>query len=301
MGLGIKLFNRLKLILMTFTGLQMWTFTIDPKLFRSHEEAYWYVKKGRCLNDLIAKLHKAGHLHSKRYFCVVEWHKNGGAHFHVLLDARFVPFQLVCDLWNANRPKWAGPVEGKRPGFGSIRFSAEKHVFFEPEHAAHYACKYLIGQPKNGFPTWVLDSTKRIRMFSTSQGFWGDTTPKLEKESTKAKPKVPQSHLEDCFCAECRGDEEPGSDDKPPASTIRERLKRCRKEAVVLRVTSYIKPDGQVIEEREFVRKVEVPYATVLAALGKTIKECPFLEITPSDLEAIETAYIMSGQEAKAA
>jgi len=293
--LGDQLRKKLIPVLSTFRNIQMWTFTIDPKLFDSPEQAFRYAKQRRAVSRTINRLHALGYLESNRWFCVVEWQKNGMPHFHVLLDSVSIPFNIVCDIWNAFRPDWAGPVQGTRPGFGSIRFSALQHNFDGPEHAAFYACKYLTKHPKCGYPSWVLDFKGRIRRYETSRGFWGDSQAKvaIEERETPAKKVVKKvKHLDDCFCAECRGDEPVK---KRPQSTIRERIQKCRDDAVALRVTQTLLPGGELFESKDYVQNLNAPFWKVARLLGqKTPKSGP-LVLTQKELERLEVRLMIEG------
>jgi len=177
-GLGLKLRERLLPILETFAGLQMWTFTVDPTLFASPREAYEYMQDRRCIARTIQDLFRWGFLKSRRFFCVVEWQKHTEqAHYHVLLDTTYVPWHAVLRSWDKHRPSTAGPVAGGRPAFGTVIFSPQKTQFRTALHAARYATKYLTKTPEHGFPLWVLQygKTRRIRRYSTSRGFWGES------------------------------------------------------------------------------------------------------------------------------
>lgn len=148
----------------------MWTLTLDPELFGwDHAEAYRYCSKNRVVSRLVRELNRRGHLLSGDYFCAVEYQQNGMVHFHVLLNARYVPFGDVCEIWNRFRPKDADEVEGDRPGFGAVRFSAPK--FASMEHAANYATKYVIKTPEEGWPDWVLQQ-RNLARYSISKGLW---------------------------------------------------------------------------------------------------------------------------------
>lgn len=293
-GLGIKLKTKLTPILVTFTHMQMWTFTIDPELFDSPARAYDYVKERRSISRVINRLYEKGYLHSKRYFYVVEWQKNGMPHFHVLLDTSGIPFDLVCDLWNAYRPPAAGPVQGERPGFGSIRFS-ERRDFSSPEHAANYACKYLIKHPQEGYPNWVLDSKRRIRRYETSRGFWGDERPKVPKidlaEVERPVAKDAIEHLPECFCEVCRGDVSPPIPESK-TSTIRERLSKCKGQGILLRVTQKLKPGGEIIEEKQFVRNLPVSYDEILKFWGYETDLPNFLAFYDEQLPMLEKLMV---------
>ena len=155
----------------------MWTFTIDPTLFSSAAAAYRHVQEGRCIGEWVRSMWKAGYLHSRRYFCVVEWQMGKGeqagtlmAHYHFLLDADYIPHDDGQSRWDLFRPASAGPIEPGRPGFGWAFVSGVE--FATREHAAHYACKYLLKQPEKGFPDWVLDSHGEVKRYWTSKGFY---------------------------------------------------------------------------------------------------------------------------------
>src|SRR5688572_8184738 len=90
-GKGLKLRERLIPILETFTGLMMWTFTVDPTLFASPGDAFDYVRAKRCISNVMRQLRRRGFLHSARYFVVIEWQGNGMPHWHLLADASFIP------------------------------------------------------------------------------------------------------------------------------------------------------------------------------------------------------------------
>ena len=254
-GLGLSLRERLLPVLETFTGLLMWTFTIDPKLFASPVEAFEYARENRCISNVMRELRRRGFLHSGRYICVVEWQMGKGeeegtlmAHYHVLADSSFIPFETVCELWNRFRPEEAGPVEGDRPGFGSVRFSAPK--FKNAKHAASYACKYLIKYPEKGYPQWVIDSHD-IHRFSTSRGFWGNTA---------AEP------------AEVSDEEE--STTERPRRTIGEQLAECGKKSVLVKVVECIDPmTGELSERREFVWRLTATVQAVAQRLRMTVAD----------------------------
>ena len=186
---GAKLREKLIPILGTFRGLMLWSFTVDPTLFASPRDAYFYLRERRCLARMIQDLWRGGYLHSRRYFYVVEWQEHTQqAHFHVLLDASYIPWSFVLASWSKHRPATAGPVLGDRPAFGTVDFRKPKKnrpglgQFDSPFHAACYVTKYVTKTPKSGFPAWVLDlgATTRIRRYSASRGFWGTETKRAK-------------------------------------------------------------------------------------------------------------------------
>ena len=223
-SMGIALRLRLIPIIETFTSVQMWTFTIDPTLFNSPDEAFEYFKSKRCLSNLMRALRDRGLVHSSRFFSVIEWHKNGYAHWHVLIDASYVPKKIVQEVWDKYRPEWAGPKPDDRPGFGMVRFSKRK--FSSKLHAARYATKYLIKPPESGYPDWVLDYGRYVRRYSTSNGFWESSKGETKSIPT-SKEADPDGHEEN---VRPKKERDPGE----VRSTIRERLARCGQQTVLL-------------------------------------------------------------------
>lgn len=188
---GYALRRRLISILETFKGLMMLTFTVDPTLFPTPKAAYRYICERRCIGRTLQDLDRAGYLCSRRYFYVVEFQQNTEqAHFHVLIDATFVPFDALLASWSKHRPKEAGPVQGDRPPFGTVLFS--KGDIADALHAARYATKYLVKTPDYGYPAWVLamGTNQRVRRFSTSRPFWGN--PSQPRREPKSKRKIRQ-------------------------------------------------------------------------------------------------------------
>lgn len=130
-------------------------------------------------------LHESGHLLSRRFFAVVEWQRNTlQPHWHVLVESRFVPHELILNVWGSFRPRTAPRPEPGRPGVGFAWIS--RSDFADAEHAANYASKYLRKHPEHGFPAWVMQSKKRIRRYTTSRGFWQQTyPPRVPSEETR--------------------------------------------------------------------------------------------------------------------
>ena len=173
-GKGYKLRAELVPLLKTFQGLLMISLTVDPQLFTTPKNAYLYMRERRCVSVTMQDLRRSGHLHSARYFYVVEWQKETEqAHFHVLLDASFVPHKELQAMWSKHRPSWAGSPSQDRPGFGWAWISKPRFVG-GALHAARYATKYLIKTPESGFPEWVLSmgGENRVKRFGTSRPFW---------------------------------------------------------------------------------------------------------------------------------
>jgi hypothetical protein len=248
-NLGLVLRERLKRVLPTFRGLQMWTLTIDPTLFASPKAAYVYVRDRRCVSELVRQLHRWGHLFSPRYFVVVEWQERTEmVHFHLLLDAGFVPIEDVKKAWGRFRPGDAGPASANRPEFGLVRFTRSWEHLRGTQHAANYVCAYLIKQPEHGYPAWVLDAEDiEVHRYSTSRGFWD------EAPEARAEPEEDDDDLDD-----------------PSITSIRRRVARCGKRAVLLRVDVLIDLEtGEQYQRRRWAAAVPDEYAVFANRLGR--------------------------------
>ncbi len=286
-GLGLSLRERLIPILETFTGLMMWTLTIDPELFESPELAYDYVRERRAISNLVRALKGRGLLHSDRYFYVVEWQKwTEMPHYHLLVDATFIDFRMVCEVWNRNRPGWAGPVEGARPGFGSVRFSApefENHI-----HAAHYACKYMIKHPEHGYPDWVLDRKGNTPRYGTSRGFWREPDRQAQEMKLEGVLSVDQAaQRADCSCQDCREGGMQSGDRRRRSEAIRERLVRCGTKAVLMVAEDIIGSSGEVRVHRKFLSQIPLSFADVRSFLGFPEQAERMLRVTDEQARAL--------------
>jgi hypothetical protein len=249
-GRGLELRRRLIRVLETkYECVQMWTLTIDPKLFASAKEAHEYVRRHRCVSEWVRSLRVGGRLISGDYICVVEWQKETEMpHFHVLLNARFIPYEVALGRWGNFRPTDAGPVEGRRPAFGTVLFSEGN--FKSKRHAAHYASKYLTKHPEHGYPLWVRLSKGEFKRYQTSKGFWsvdGDAEESREDERDEKKASTENAHRE--------------------LRTIEERVAACGKETVVLKVVEE-KAGDEKRPRYSYVRNLDVPYDEALRILG---------------------------------
>lgn len=254
-ALGYALRDRLRAALSTFRAVYMLTLTVDPELFRrgtdpDPEGAYRYLCRKRCVARLVDQLYEAGYLRSKRYFYVVEWQEHTEfPHFHVVLDAQFIPFREICRCWNSFRPPWAGPIVGKRPGFGSVQFTKRST---DADGCARYVSKYLTKHPQHGYPAWVMDAEYRIRRFSTSRGFWGASGA---------------ADAESCRCAD--GDRCECTAGNRTGSTIRARVASCGGQSIVLQVTERLDlRTGEVVADERFVCRMPYPIGHLRPHLG---------------------------------
>lgn len=279
---GLQLRDRLIPILKTFRRILMWTLTIDPKLFTSPKAAFDYVKGERCVSELMRVLRESPYLNTDRYFYVVEWQeKTEMPHFHLLIDSVYVPFAVICEIWNRKRPSWAGAVQGNRPPFGSVRYSAPE--FLDATHGANYACKYLIKHPKYGYPDWVLNSNN-IARYGKSQGFWGDTT---KQKSEKAESELASSEKAD----KDRSTTEQLAPTAQKRRSIRAQLAACGQACSILEVVDEMKPDGELIERRRFREKIPLSFREVKAAFGQW-QGTRFINITEEEAKLLAAGQL---------
>lgn len=237
--LGRDLRGRLVEVLGTYQGVYTLTLTVDPENFPDDPEgAFRYVLKRRCIAKLVEQLHKLGHLHSRRYFVVVEWQRNGYPHWHVVLDATFIPFVVITATWDRFRPSWLGPPVGRRPPMGSSRFTKKFAGGADAGlHAARYVAKYLTKHPADGYPDWVLGADYRIRRYSTSRGFWG--------AAGEPEPAVEDDEGEE------------GERERVP-QTIRQRVESCQQFCNVFRVVAFVHPvTGEEVERDVWVCRTD--------------------------------------------
>ncbi|QDV79377.1 hypothetical protein K2D_29910 [Planctomycetes bacterium K2D] len=250
----------------TFRGVFMLTLTIDPKIFRDPEAELAYVQKKRCVAKLVAKLRASTRckLYSERFFCIREFHKDGRVHFHVLLDAKFIPFDEVRDAWGEFEPAWyLREQSDNSPRFGSVAFT--KGDFSNRMHAARYVTKYLTKSPDQGFPAWVLARKNRLQRYTVSHGFWAECgvdrgrkepcvgcTPVVKKEDAKSCDP-------ECFCAKCVGEKAPSllalMQQDP---SIGQRVERCCTSSAILALEEWMREDGELYTRRVFLGHVDL-------------------------------------------
>jgi hypothetical protein len=286
------------------------TLTLDGLLFNSPEAAYRYVRENRCLALLVKELHARGHLHTRAYFWVIEFQEETQqAHWHLLVDASFIPFGEIVEIWSTFRPKSAPAMpekvtaanyKGLPPAFGSVRFTLQKST---PTTAAKYATKYLVKVPSYGFPDWVLDFVGRIPRHGGSKGFLTTDLEPEDKSSCLSRAKVEESsavHDEDCFCEVCRG-EEAARKPRREFRTLRERIAQCKSSSTFVRVPSIFDDNMQVVDGKPaFMGKLEVPFADACLALGIPPGEVHELYLTDSQsaiLLELERELLASREE----
>lgn len=169
-AMGREVRDKLRIVLASFTSIQMWTLTVDPKRFASPREAHNWVQRKRVISKLVASLNSKGYLFTPRYFWVLEFHQNGWPHWHLLLDASFIPFEYFRDEFNRIG------TGSKDTMLGMVQFSkgrgATSGKFDSSRHAAFYATKYITKEPEQGWPEWVLQYNGNIMRYRGSNGLF---------------------------------------------------------------------------------------------------------------------------------
>jgi hypothetical protein len=171
------------------------TLTIDRSEFASPEAAHAYVSANGRIRLLLRRLGLV------RWVWVLEFQKktgDGWPHWHILVDLADAPGGRI-DLkraWEFWREKW---------GIGGLDLQ-QRRGFDDPKHAVMYITKYLQKQPHQGYPLWVLESEKRIRLFQGSRLIGPlvnpHCTPRLPQDG-ESKPKRAQRRKLVGRMAEC--------------------------------------------------------------------------------------------------
>ncbi|QDV77687.1 rolling circle replication-associated protein [Botrimarina mediterranea] len=249
----------------TFSGVFMLTLTIDPKIFKDPERELAYVQKKRCVAKLVAKLRDNPRckLYTDRFFCIREFHADGRVHYHVLMDAKFIPFEEVRDAWGEFEPKTYQRLAGDNsPRFGSVRFT--KKPFADRLHAARYVTKYLTKTPDEGFPEWVLKRRNRLQRYTVSHHFWQscgvdrgrkDPCPACTEEVKRDEVSTCDP---ECFCDKCVGEAAPSLVAMREADpTIEQRVSKCCSTSAILALEEWCREDGEIYTRRKFLGHVE--------------------------------------------
>jgi hypothetical protein len=159
------------------------TLTVARDQFDTPEQAFGTITDTK--RGLLRRLMRS--LDVRLWVWVLEFQQmtcTGWPHWHFLIDLDDLPNRRL-DLgkaWHLWRDKWA---------LGGIDLQARPNGFKNAAHAINYITKYLIKQPKMGYPLWVLEWEAPIRFFQAS-GMVGGVLA-----AAKAKPKPLASDEED--------------------------------------------------------------------------------------------------------
>lgn len=244
----------------------MLTFTIDPQHFESPEQAYDVSRKARWVGETLRKLRREGWIQDGHYFAVIEFQRNGWPHWHVLVKGRRLPkrefmrfFHALKDSWNANGRRCGKDVDNSRAGLGGVDIK----LFEDPDHAINYATKYVIKNPREGWPAWVMDSRRNVSRYSTSRGFF-------DAFDVEGETGSPQPDPDD------QDDNEPNQ-----RNTIRERIAKCGVRGCIMRWRKIV-VGKTICHEREFIGPIKhLTRTEAVNAVGGDIEvsavPCPVL------------------------
>jgi hypothetical protein len=260
--MGLRLRDRLKDRLRRWPAVTMLTLTLDPQLHASPQEAWKYCQDKRAVAETVRRLEQWGYMQAvegkREWFAVLEWQENGWPHWHVLIPTAPSSdlFAALKRAWNMNWPEWEARVSIGRPGFGAVRFTTDKSL--ASDHAANYACKYVIKYPERGFPDWVLDGNRKgVHRFTAARGFWGYSTKaeSLDGQEAEQAEDFPMGGT-------CQADA--GMDPSPDRVTVRQVLDRCGKSSNLFEVVEIVnKRTGEVRQVRHYVATLPAPLADV--------------------------------------
>jgi hypothetical protein len=279
--IGRKLRARLLDRVKGWKSPMMLTLTVDPTLFLGGpQEAWQYVQDHRAIGNLVKWLWRSGYLLRRDYFCGLEFQgndKGGWPHWHLLVDAKFVPFEKLGAAWGRNRSADMGPVQEGRPAFGFVSYTAGGGGS-DASKAVNYATKYLCKPPREGLPPWVKSYTGRVHRYSTSHGFWGK--PGDMQDLPESDAVGLNGHPLECFCDACRAgvegdddeDEEGDEVEKLPARTVDQRLARCGKETDLFKVTESRLAGGDLVTDRDWVGHVPCDLREVVERCGGRVE-----------------------------
>jgi len=172
------------------------TLTVDRKNFESPGAAHHSINEFGLIRRLMR------YLDVQCWVWILEFQKRSGTgwpHWHILIDLSNQVGQKL-DLsraWRLWRDQW---------GVGGVDIQQRRN-FQEPSHAINYITKYLMKQPKVGFPLWVIEATKRIRLCGSAKAIGaliarpGIKAPAGDDEETPreaAKPRPLIERMSEC-------------------------------------------------------------------------------------------------------
>ena len=193
--LGVILRMRLLAVADTFRKPALLTLTVDRENFASSEAAHTFISdKGR----VSLLMRRSG---VELWAWVLEFQQktgDGWPHWHILVDLADCPSGKI-DLeraWKFWRDKWE---------IGGLDLQL-KRCFHQPRHAINYITKYLIKSPRYGYPRWVLESQKAIRLVAAGRKLGplisdGRLNPKRESDGerkTRGRRRLLVDRLVEC-------------------------------------------------------------------------------------------------------
>jgi hypothetical protein len=253
-----------------FRSCKMITLTVDHALFDGPGEAYDHIvgyRRGRFGADgerierstasaiprIVERLFEKCLLHSRDWFCALEFQRNDWPHWHMLVDSD-VDSKI---LQHAVEKEWAKfiPLAQRklvRPSVTDTRHSLGYVTVTDPpggvqnaRAAGIYAGYYCYKPLKRGqsWPDWVMEGKYRIPRYSRSRGFWNLPV----RRSVRDPSRIPRHYR---------------------VRSHRERLASCRRTLVFLRRQERIDlRTGEVRRVRQFCGKADVDGYALLDAV----------------------------------
>lgn len=208
----------------------MVTLTLNPELFDGPREGLDHVRKTGAISKFVKRLRR--YMASGLYFAVIEYHVSGWPHWHMMLDADYIPYNAIRDAWHALGPKgreWTHNPHGIVDVRSPKKFRSKQHRF-------NYLCKYVTKVPKQGFPDWLLDAPDLIfKRYTSSHGLFSCNKP---AEEAKKCGKVEEYER--------------------TADTIRGRLSLCGAKTAIMKRVEYVTIDGEIKHQTRCVAKVPI-------------------------------------------
>lgn len=231
-----RMFQPTVRVLRSFRTVRLITLTVDPKLHAGPGEAYLAMRG--TVSRLMQDLKRGGYLWSSRYFAVIETHKTGWPHWHIIVDAPDIPHEILSALW----AKQGG-------GFCYISRGPNGRAFKNKDHAAHYALKYLRKQPAKGWPAWILDGGLKIRRYMTSQNFFDGGAKRRSPGESPRDAKIRKGRL-------------------LKKKTHRVRIAGCCSSTAVFGVTLDHFEDGEIRQRLQHLATLKMPRSELLGRMG---------------------------------
>ena len=295
---GLEVRNKLKFALTKPTALWesqrpvMLTLTFDQnreghaKQWESPKECFDYMRKQGMVSRLMRDLNRRGHVNEGRYFWVLEFHKNGWPHIHVVVDSDFIPVETVARSWNRLGP------DG-HTGFVFVTKGRDSKTgeFCSLEHAINYAIKYVTKRPRDGFPDWIYEHKGIFKRWGHSHGLINDEAAKAKREEKAARLEAAKKS------GKYKEPERPLKYGRV-AETVGGRVASCGTRCVIVRRHRRVSRDGTIIERSRFVGAMSIPLIQVADFLGREL-ESASLSVTQRDVVSLMNFAEETGRAAR--
>jgi hypothetical protein len=167
------------------------TLTVDPSLFDSAQDAWEYLTKNKKIAQLIHNLKRTQGISVRDYVWILEFHRNGFPHWHILVDTEktgkngMIHFSNLKKYW-----KW-GHVDEKyfktKKDWHRLVGYFGKHGYFH-EKKAHQA----------RLPQWGKEYRGTIKRTSSGriQSAWKPSHVLAQEEERKRMREITKKHIQ---------------------------------------------------------------------------------------------------------